>query len=355
MAQDVVVITVNYRINIFGFPGGDGVTQNLGIRDMRLAIEWVRDNAHSFGGDARKITISGQSSGGVGVDYLAYAFESDPIIAGAITHSGNAFSFPVPPPGVQQTNWETVVSAVGCANVTDQLQCMRSVYWKDIETAAAAVPPGQSSSPLRSVPGFFAKPDNEIVFSDYTSLTKQGKFAKVPILFGNNNFEAGFYAIAVFGKTGVIPSNAEDQEFILESFTCPVAYQAEHRREHGVPAWAFRHMADWNNTRLYPTSGTYHGVDMHMIFGNSEAVSGLPTSAAQRLLTKEMQTAWFAFIDDPQNGLTKLGWPEYNPDEASLMQWGEDNVPTGVLVPPSKFDSPCSTITLGALGTAVPS
>jgi cholinesterase len=49
--QDVVVVSMNYRLNILGFPGAPGLPdQNLGLLDQRLAIEWVRDNIGVFGG-----------------------------------------------------------------------------------------------------------------------------------------------------------------------------------------------------------------------------------------------------------------------------------------------------------------
>jgi Carboxylesterase family len=52
----------SYRLNIFGFPGlpsVDGVEQNPGLLDQRMALEWVRDNIEAFGGDPTKITIFG--------------------------------------------------------------------------------------------------------------------------------------------------------------------------------------------------------------------------------------------------------------------------------------------------------
>ncbi|CRK23594.1 hypothetical protein BN1723_013044 [Verticillium longisporum] len=138
-AEDVIVVTVNYRLNIFGFPGIPGQPQNLGLRDQRAAVEWIRDNIKRFGGDPTKITITGQSSGGVAVDYWTYAYRRDPIANGIIAPSGNAFSFPVNAPGVPQRNWETVVSAVGCSSAADVLACMRAADWQAIRTAAAAL------------------------------------------------------------------------------------------------------------------------------------------------------------------------------------------------------------------------
>lgn len=54
----------SYRVNIFGFPGLPGMSQNLGLLDQRLAIEWVQKNIAAFGGDPKRIVLVGQSAGG---------------------------------------------------------------------------------------------------------------------------------------------------------------------------------------------------------------------------------------------------------------------------------------------------
>ncbi|RXG41620.1 hypothetical protein VDGE_02233 [Verticillium dahliae] len=349
-AEDVLVVTVNYRLNIFGFPGIPGQPQNLGLRDQRAAVEWIRDNIKRFGGDPTKITITGQSSGGVAVDYWTYAYRRDPIANGIIAPSGNAFSFPVNAPGVPQRNWETVVSAVGCSSAADVLACMRAADWQAIRTAAAAVRPTASSSVLRSIPPFYPTPDGTLVFEDYVSLTAAGSFARLPVLLGNTANEDGYYRIPAF-RAGTVPTDAQVTAFLLESFTCPVSHQAAARAARAIPAWAYRYLADWDNTRLYPTSGAYHGVDLHMIFGASADTSGLATTPDQEALTRVMQSGWFAFADDPWRGLTRLGWPTFDRQTKSLLLLGENNSPVPRLVKPSEFDAPCSTVTLGALGT----
>lgn len=70
--MSVVVVTVSFRQNIFGFLGSssmqkhslDGSTGNFGIQDQRLAFQWVRDHIHAFGGNGADVTIFGESSGG---------------------------------------------------------------------------------------------------------------------------------------------------------------------------------------------------------------------------------------------------------------------------------------------------
>jgi len=57
--NDVVVVSINYRLNIFGFSGAPGQPPNAGLWDQRLALEWVRDNAEAFGGDPSRLHPSG--------------------------------------------------------------------------------------------------------------------------------------------------------------------------------------------------------------------------------------------------------------------------------------------------------
>ncbi|KAJ4860024.1 carboxylesterase family domain-containing protein [Trichoderma breve] len=181
-AQDVVIVTVNYRIDVFGFPGAPGQPANLGLRDQRVGVEWVRDNIAAFGGNPEKITIFGQSVGGEAVDFWAYAYEQDPIVSGIIAHSG-----------------------VNCTSEEDQLACVRQV----------------DPSPI-----FAPFPDDEVVFSDYINGTTAGHFAKVPIMLGNTNNEDGFYRLVPFAQTGLLPTSQDVTQFLLKSFTCPVTFQA---------------------------------------------------------------------------------------------------------------------------------
>ncbi len=62
-----------------GFANAPGADTNVAIRDMRLAVEWVRDNIHGFGGNASSITLFGQSQGAYMISYYAYAYHEDPI------------------------------------------------------------------------------------------------------------------------------------------------------------------------------------------------------------------------------------------------------------------------------------
>jgi len=94
--QDVVVVGVNHRLNLFGYLhlAQLGVsrfeeTSNLGMQDIVLALEWVRDNAAGFGGDPGNVTIFGQSGGAAKVSTLLGMPAAKGLIHKAIVQSGS--------------------------------------------------------------------------------------------------------------------------------------------------------------------------------------------------------------------------------------------------------------------------
>jgi cholinesterase len=172
-------VTLTYRLGVLGFPGAPDETQNLGLRDQRRAVEWVHQNIAAFGGDADKVTIFGQSSGGVAADWWTYAYKAEPLINGIIMESGNAFSFPMNSREMQASNWRNVSATLGCGSSEDTIECVRDKPWQDILAAAARLPAAPGGNPVRSTPAFYPTVDNETVFGDYASLLEEGRFAKV--------------------------------------------------------------------------------------------------------------------------------------------------------------------------------
>ncbi len=96
--EDVVVVAVNHRLNLFGFLhladlGGEkwaGAT-NAGIQDLVAALEWVRDNIEAFGGDPSRVTIFGQSGGGGKTTTVMAMPSAQGLFHRAIAQSGSAF------------------------------------------------------------------------------------------------------------------------------------------------------------------------------------------------------------------------------------------------------------------------
>ena len=337
-------------MNAFGFPGAPGATTNLGLRDQRLAVEWIHDNISAFGGNPKKIVIAGQSSGGAAVDWWSYAHKDDPIAHGLMSTSGNVFSFPMNTPEKQTANWHALSNALGCGPSGDTLACMRKQPFEAISLAVTKIVPSPGGSPVRSTPPFYPKVDNETIFSDYLSLSSAGEFAPLPYFHGHNDYEQGYYVIPAFAQGRNVTAN-QTAQFLLESFVCPISYEAKSRINAGVPTWVYRYFGNWDNTRLYPTSGAYHGSELNMILSGSEDVSSLPATQAQKETSRLFQRAVAAFAEDPQHGLTEFGWPQFDPQKKSWVEIGVDNEPEVTFAKPEKYDGPCPSIVMGSLPT----
>lgn len=94
MDEDVILVTINYRIGALGFlSSGDHVIPgNNGLKDMVVALKWVQENIENFGGDARQVTIFGQGFGGISVHYLLLSPQTAGLFSRAISQSGTVFS-----------------------------------------------------------------------------------------------------------------------------------------------------------------------------------------------------------------------------------------------------------------------
>lgn len=106
MAQKgMVAVTVNYRLNIFGFLAHPELSAespykgsgNYGLLDQQAALQWVHDNIAAFGGDPERVTIAGESAGSISVSAQMASPLSKDLIAGAIGESGASIKPTLPP------------------------------------------------------------------------------------------------------------------------------------------------------------------------------------------------------------------------------------------------------------------
>ena len=174
-------MTINYRLNVFGFSTAPGQPKNVGLLDQRKAIEWVRDNIAGFGGDPGKITIMGQSAGASAVDYYAYAYAQDPIVAGLISHSGTAESFAANTPEYSAQIFSQAAQSLNCTSAGDEevLACMRKVPYTDLLATNSKVTPLPSDALPQ--PPFHPTVDNITVLDldTYRSRGQAGQFAPI--------------------------------------------------------------------------------------------------------------------------------------------------------------------------------
>jgi carboxylesterase type B len=95
IGKPIVTVNINYRLSAWGFlSGSEELTEtgalNLGLRDQRLALQWVQENIAAFGGDPSQVTIYGESAGAASVGYhlTAYNGRDDKLFRAAIMQSG---------------------------------------------------------------------------------------------------------------------------------------------------------------------------------------------------------------------------------------------------------------------------
>lgn len=188
--KPVIGISINYRMAAFGFLYSKQVkeagVENLGLRDQRLALQWVNKHISSFGGDPSKVTIWGESAGGysVGDHIAAYNGDNGGLFRAAILESGNSVGAPLNGTEWYQNMYDNLAKLVGCADAQDTLQCLRDVPFETI------APYGYQNLE------WFHVMDGSFIPRYGQQSLKQGKFAKIPLILGTNTDEG-------FGVNGV--------------------------------------------------------------------------------------------------------------------------------------------------------
>ncbi|CAL8094847.1 unnamed protein product [Orchesella dallaii] len=130
--QDVILVTINYRLGALGFLStGDEVSPgNFGLKDQALAINWVHDNIAKFGGDPSRVTIAGQSAGGVSAHLHLIANKVTNNFNSGMSLSGSGFGFwPVLSKERANRLTKTLAKLLNCPyrSSTDLLRCLRGI------------------------------------------------------------------------------------------------------------------------------------------------------------------------------------------------------------------------------------
>ncbi|KIJ56376.1 hypothetical protein M422DRAFT_239597 [Sphaerobolus stellatus SS14] len=308
--QDIVVVTFNYRTNVFGFPEAEELlptAKNLGFLDQELALQWVQDNIAAFGGDKTKVTIQGESAGSESVSNFLQRHPVNPPFRAAIMESGAVVSAsPIP----SFTSFDAMATAVGCTQSPGaaRLACLKGV-------SAAAIrawtngPTGLAFEPTIDGVTAFANPLQRIA-------NKQT--ARVPILIGNNQDDGTLFAVGItdlqaflntsFG--GLVPAPAvralypgqNDTQIIADViresvFLCPAELTATAMVGAGQPnVFRYAYGAVFADLQKFPGAGAWHSSEIGEIFGTFDQATASP---AEVTLSKTMQTVWTNFIKNP--------------------------------------------------------
>lgn len=191
----VVVVTINYRLGALGFfahpalsaESPAGISGNYGILDQQLALQWVQQNVAAFGGDPRKVTIFGESAGGISV----HAQLASPLSAGtfhrAIVQSGAVFRQPTL--DAAESAGTTLADAMGCPD--QSAECLRALTVDDV---LGGQPSGlQTTSPVI---------DGVVLPIPIRDALETGQFNRVPVMQGSNHDEMRLFVAAGFDLQG---------------------------------------------------------------------------------------------------------------------------------------------------------
>jgi len=185
--KGIVVLTVNYRLNVFGFFAHPELTQeaphhvsgNYGHLDQTAALRWVRANIQAFGGDPDRVTIAGESAGSLSVSAQMVSPLAKHLIAGAIGSSGSLLGTlsPIPLAKAEQ-NGMVFATSIGATS----LAALRALPASHLLEATANDPFGQFPPTL----------DGSFLPHPPAAIFAAGQQAHVPLLAGWNSEEMSY-------------------------------------------------------------------------------------------------------------------------------------------------------------------
>jgi carboxylesterase type B len=208
IGKPIITVSINYRLSTWGFLSSKEVVDtgntNVGLRDQRLALQWVKENIASFGGlmssfilfissymgianiflgNPEKVTIWGESAGAgaVGFHLTAYGGRDDKLFRGAIMQSGNpTWNNRGNVPSKYQLMYNFISTQAGCANSTGSLQCLREVPPEKFN----AIINGTNTANGTRLTNFGPSIDGDFIQSGIAKQLPEGKFVHVPIISG---------------------------------------------------------------------------------------------------------------------------------------------------------------------------
>jgi para-nitrobenzyl esterase len=354
--KGVIVVTINYRLGPLGFlahpaltaESGEGRSGNYGVLDQIAALKWVRDNIAPFGGDPQKVTVFGESAGGVSASVLAASPRAKGLFQRLISESGPAFSTQGP------VKDKTGPSALADAEKFGEgffaqlgVSTLEQARALPVDKIVAAAPP-QAAGP------YWPTRDGVVIVGDPFDIYRRGAFNDTPILIGSNSDEGAMFSptktaadhvALVRGNYGDFADRflqaypaASDKEAVRSgrdlirdtamgwSNWSWARLAAEHGRK-PVYVYYFDHRPPWPDTPPVFDWGATHGSEISYVFGNLDP-GFMKWTAKDREVSETMMTYWtnFAKTGDP-NGGGLPAWPRFTVGRPSAMVFADTPTP----------------------------
>ncbi len=346
--KGIVALTVNYRLNVFGFLAHPELTKesphhasgNYGLLDQAAALKWVHDNIAGFGGDPARVTIAGESAGSASVSAQMASPLSKGLIAGAIGESGALISptlGPAPLSDAEQ-NGVKFASAAGAASML----ALRTMSAEQVLEVTAR----------QDAPRLGATVDGYLFPKTPLEIYSAGQQAQVPLLAGWNSAESN--AGGVLGRGAeptadnyaaalkrLYPENADEASKVYAGSTPDEIEQAatdlasDRFIAYSTWKWLDLHAKTGKPTYRYyysrprpamvkpepnarPSRGAVHSAEIEYAMGNLETNKVYAWTDEDRKVSQTMQEYFANFIKkgDP-NGPGLPEWPPVKSGDAA--------------------------------------
>ncbi len=360
-SKGVVLVTINYRLNVFGFlahpalsaESPQNASGNYGLMDMVAALEWVRDNVATFGGDPGRVTIFGESAGGGAVMALMIVPQAEGLFHRGIAQSTyiHGWDRPLRDPA---RGWEPAEAigrrlgeALG-ATGDDTLTALRAAPTAKVFEASDVGPLFKWAGTLwaPNVDGWYIPDDPLAMYAD----TRQHD---VPLIAGMTDNEGSLFrsrfeiegvadfesyvqadfggvAAEMLGYYDVATADAVTpglNHLVHDMFFAgPVRVQVRAHGDVSSPAWLY-HFAQVPPTQMGTMFGAHHASELSYVFGTMAAAAGVTWTDADRQVSDRMMDYWteFAASGDPnREGLP--AWPSFEDATGRYLTLAEPTV-----------------------------